>query len=119
MLKDKISSNGVSLVFINDYLIRITAHYTDNFASDIIYFINQVEERLKEERFQKEHTWFLGFYKNGVVFTDVKKVLFEVKIKEYRAIYSYTIELEEKYGFKEPKITIRRLNEEITGEKEQ
>lgn len=119
MLKEQITSKGSSLVFINDYLIRVTAHYTDNFASDIIYFINQIEKQLTKEYFLKEHTWYLGFYKNGVIYTDVKKVLFEVKVKEYRAIYSYTIELEEKYGFREPKITIRRLNEKIAGGKEQ
>ena len=47
MLKEQITSKGSSLVFINDYLIRVTAHYTDNFASDIIYF-SQVQTKFNK-----------------------------------------------------------------------
>lgn len=109
-MKEAISSHGKNLVFVNDYLIRVTVHYTDCFATDIVYFINQVEKQLQEEKFQKEHTWYLGFHKNGVVYTEHKEELSEVKSEKYRALYSYVLENVEKYGFKEPKITVTRLS---------
>lgn len=110
MFNERIECTGQNLTYIVDYLLRITTHYTDTYASDMVCYINSIEEQLMQENFKVPHVWYFGFYKNGVVKTDNKEELTGSNARNYRAVYSYTLEIVENCGFKEPKITIVRIS---------
>lgn len=110
MFNEKIVCTGENLSYINDYLIRLAAHYTDAYASDIIIDINDIEKQLREEHFKEEHLWYFGFYKNGVQLTTSYNELTKSNTRSFRAIYTYTLEIVGNCGFKEPQITIVRVD---------
>ena len=109
MFNERIECTGENLSFINDYLIRLAAHYTDCYASDIIYHINSIEEQLQKEHFQEMHNWFICFYKSGIQREENLETVKKAGTRVYRAVYSYTVKIVGNCGFKEPQITIERV----------
>lgn len=109
MFNERIECTGENLSYINDYLIRLAAHYTDSYASDIVYIINSIEEQLQKEHFQEMHRWFLCFYKSGIQKEDNLETVKNAGTRAYRAVHSYTVKMVGNNGFKEPQITVERV----------
>ena len=91
MFNERIVCTGENLSYINDYLIRLSAHYTDCYASDIVYYINSIEEQLKKEHFQEAHKWYFGFYRNGVQREDDFETIKKTDARSFRAVYYYEL----------------------------
>ena len=110
MINGRIENYGQNISSVNDFLIRAAAHYTDSYASDIVIHINSIERQLEAEGFQNPHTWYFGFYKSGVQREDTFDGFKKLDTRKYRAVFTFTLEIVEESGFKEPKITVERTD---------
>ena len=67
-----------------------------------------MQETFKAENFRVPHTWFFGFYKNGVQRADTYEELQEVDTRNFRAIFRFS--MEQLTTMEEPKITTNRVD---------
>lgn len=112
MYNDFIVCQGENLSYVFDYLIRITVHYTDSYATDMLIYINSIQEQLINEEYEVAHTWYFGIYKNGVQREESLETLKSVNTRRFRAIYSFNIEPVINCGVQEPEVKIVRIDTE-------
>lgn len=83
-----VEHNEISLNWcdIQDKLIRLTAKYTDCYASDLIISINSIQRCL--ENAQTHGVWYFGFRESGVDHDSFITQKYEYELKrEYRAVW--------------------------------
>ena len=61
----KFSTTCINWSDITDYLIRLTAHYTDSYASDLLFSLKSIEQDLENGEVAP-HGYFFGFHECGV-----------------------------------------------------
>ena len=59
------STFGINWGRIRDHLIRLAAHYTEHYASDILYDLATIERNLSEGKANPEG-YFFGFRSHGI-----------------------------------------------------
>lgn len=76
---------------IRDKLIRLTAKYTDFYASDVLISINSIKQCL--DALQTHGSWHFGFRESGVDHDNFITQKYEYELsREYRAIWRLTLE---------------------------
>lgn len=87
-----IERNGINLNWsdIRDKLIRLTAKYTDFYASDVLISINSIQQFL--DAIQTHGAWYFGFREGGVDHGSFITPKYEYELnREYRAIWRLTL----------------------------
>lgn len=83
---------------IKDKLIRLTAKYTDRYASDIIIDIIGIEEFINNIDRENEKSWLFGFRASGVDhFTFVSSKDKKELKSEYRSIWKLDFNIIDNY----------------------
>ena len=92
--KTKYSTQCVNWSGIRDHLIRLTAHFTDFYASDLLYQLDTIQRDLENGEVKPEG-YFFGFRSMGVHFGDYIALAKDHRELEntYRAIWRLTIDI--------------------------
>ena len=104
-LERKYTAFYINWCNIRDHLIRLTAHYTDSYGSDMLYTIETIQHDLEKGEVIP-HGYYLGFRENGVDHDTYITSKYENDLKEYRAIWRILITISDK---KEVEMSLHRV----------
>ena len=81
---------------IQDHLIRLAAHYTDYYASDLLYYLESIQHDLENGEVKPEG-YFFGFRDSGIDPGEVviKQYKHSISSKYYRAIWRVMITIDQ------------------------